>query len=362
MSALRAARRVLEAHEPPEARGLRRDERAAAGRRPGRRTSPTHASRDLPQFLAARRPRRGQHLGDARRGARRHARRRAARSSCRALDTGRRADPSGSGSSSCAAPTARRFGVASRPASARAPRRWRRAEILGAVRRACGSGVARARPAARRCPRTSHGTGARSATATSRAPGRSSAYQNVYARRARQRRDAERRPAVHDGGHHAARRSAAFCVAPIVLHTGVASQEGTSARTRSATACRQTARLVNAVHALGRPRRSRSGPPSSARSRRSPARRVVEHRRGLDEPGHDARARRSRRRRPDHRLARARVVAPRHAQAIGGERLIMESYNAALEHGYRWHEFGDSQLIFGDARSGPGTPRSVLSD
>ena len=25
----------------------------------------------------------------------------------------------------------------------------------------------------------------------------------------------------------------------------------------------------------------------------------------------------------------------------------MDSYNAALEHGYRWHEFGDSQLILG---------------
>ena len=25
----------------------------------------------------------------------------------------------------------------------------------------------------------------------------------------------------------------------------------------------------------------------------------------------------------------------------------MDSYEAALEHGYRWHEFGDSQLILG---------------
>ena len=29
----------------------------------------------------------------------------------------------------------------------------------------------------------------------------------------------------------------------------------------------------------------------------------------------------------------------------------MESYIAALEHGYRWHEFGDSQLILGSRTS-----------
>jgi S-adenosylmethionine:tRNA ribosyltransferase-isomerase len=34
-------------------------------------------------------------------------------------------------------------------------------------------------------------------------------------------------------------------------------------------------------------------------------------------------------------------------RALGGDRLIMESFNAALERGYRWHEFGDSQLILG---------------
>jgi S-adenosylmethionine:tRNA ribosyltransferase-isomerase len=37
-------------------------------------------------------------------------------------------------------------------------------------------------------------------------------------------------------------------------------------------------------------------------------------------------------------------------RALGGQDLIMEAYNAALEQGYRWHEFGDSQLILG-ARS-----------
>ena len=35
----------------------------------------------------------------------------------------------------------------------------------------------------------------------------------------------------------------------------------------------------------------------------------------------------------------------------------MESYNAALEHGYRWHEFGDSQLILGSAHFAESAPR-----
>ena len=32
-------------------------------------------------------------------------------------------------------------------------------------------------------------------------------------------------------------------------------------------------------------------------------------------------------------------------EAVGGSELIERSYSAALEHGYLWHEFGDSQLI-----------------
>ena len=32
-------------------------------------------------------------------------------------------------------------------------------------------------------------------------------------------------------------------------------------------------------------------------------------------------------------------------EAVGGRALIDESYRAALEHGYRWHEFGDVHLI-----------------
>ena len=31
--------------------------------------------------------------------------------------------------------------------------------------------------------------------------------------------------------------------------------------------------------------------------------------------------------------------------AVAGEELLDASYEAALEHGYLWHEFGDSHLI-----------------
>jgi S-adenosylmethionine:tRNA ribosyltransferase-isomerase len=34
-------------------------------------------------------------------------------------------------------------------------------------------------------------------------------------------------------------------------------------------------------------------------------------------------------------------------RAAAGEELLYRSYEAALEHGYLWHEFGDSQLILG---------------
>ena len=33
-------------------------------------------------------------------------------------------------------------------------------------------------------------------------------------------------------------------------------------------------------------------------------------------------------------------------RAAAGDELLARSYQAALEHGYRWHEFGDSQLVF----------------
>ena len=32
-------------------------------------------------------------------------------------------------------------------------------------------------------------------------------------------------------------------------------------------------------------------------------------------------------------------------EAIAGRELLADSYHAALNLGYRWHEFGDSHLI-----------------
>jgi S-adenosylmethionine:tRNA ribosyltransferase-isomerase len=32
-------------------------------------------------------------------------------------------------------------------------------------------------------------------------------------------------------------------------------------------------------------------------------------------------------------------------EAIAGRELVERSYEAALTHGYRWHEFGDSHLL-----------------
>jgi S-adenosylmethionine:tRNA ribosyltransferase-isomerase len=32
-------------------------------------------------------------------------------------------------------------------------------------------------------------------------------------------------------------------------------------------------------------------------------------------------------------------------EAVAGHELLERSYRAALEHGYLWHEFGDSQFI-----------------
>ena len=34
-------------------------------------------------------------------------------------------------------------------------------------------------------------------------------------------------------------------------------------------------------------------------------------------------------------------------RAAAGEELLRRSYDAALAHGYQWHEFGDSHLVLG---------------
>jgi S-adenosylmethionine:tRNA ribosyltransferase-isomerase len=152
-------------------------------------------------------------------------------------------------------------------------------------------------------------------------------------------------------------------VAPIVLHTGVSSQERYerpySERYRVP---ESTARLVNAVHSWGgrviatgttvvRALETVAGPDGVVSAGEGWTNLIVTPERGV--------------RAVDGLITGLHELESSHLdllRAIGGECLIMESYNAALEHGYRWHEFGDSQLLLGGARSGSGTPRSALSD
>ena len=136
-------------------------------------------------------------------------------------------------------------------------------------------------------------------------------------------------------------------VAPITLHTGVSSQERHERpypeRYRVP---EQTARLVNAVHVLGRPRHRRrhDGRPRARDRRRCRTGRstagegwtnlVVTPERGL--------------RTVDGLLTRL-ARADRRTSTCCAQRLAgatgRGATQSALEHGYRWHEFGDSHLI-----------------
>ena len=97
------------------------------------------------------------------------------------------------------------------------------------------------------------------------------AYQTVFAQRARQRRDAERRPPVHARARHARSSRAASLVAPLVAaHRRLLARARRAPVPRALRACPSTtARLVNAVARLGRPRdRRRHDRRPRARDRR----------------------------------------------------------------------------------------------
>ena len=147
----------------------------------------------------ARRPRRRQHLRHAARPARRPGGRTA--SSCRC--TGRPRWTTATGWSSCAVPTT------AGPTSAWSPARCSRCPAASVSR--CSTGYPDpSRPSrlwrARTAPdgpggrRTCRRTDGRSATATCAGAFPLSAFQTVYADRAGQRRDGQRRAAVHRGG------------------------------------------------------------------------------------------------------------------------------------------------------------------
>ena len=137
-------------------------------------------------------------------------------------------------------------------------------------------------------------------------------------------------------------------VAPVTLHTGVSSQERHERpypeRFRVP---EQTARLVNAVHAWGgrvvatgttvvRALETAARPDGAIAAAEGWTSLVVTPERGL--------------RTVDGLITGLHESESSHLdllRAAAGEELLARSYGAALEHGYRWHEFGDSHLILG---------------
>ena len=138
-------------------------------------------------------------------------------------------------------------------------------------------------------------------------------------------------------------------VAPIMLHTGVSSQERHERpypeRFRVS---EQTARLVNAVHGWGgrvvatgttvvRALETVARPNGTVAAGEGWTSLVVTPDRGI--------------RTIDGLLTGLHASESSHLdilRALLGEPFLAESYREASEHGYRWHEFGDSQLVLGD--------------
>ncbi len=137
-------------------------------------------------------------------------------------------------------------------------------------------------------------------------------------------------------------------VAPITLHTGVSSPESNEApypeRYRVS---EHAARLVNAAHAWGgrviatgttvvRALETVAQPDGLVEAGEGWTNLVVTAERGL--------------RAIDGLLTGLHESDSSHLEllrAAAGEELLTRSYREAIEHGYRWHEFGDSQLILG---------------
>jgi S-adenosylmethionine:tRNA ribosyltransferase-isomerase len=135
-------------------------------------------------------------------------------------------------------------------------------------------------------------------------------------------------------------------VAPVVLHTGVSSLERGEApypeRFRVSAA---TARLVNAVHGWGgsvvavgttsvRALETVAAPDGTVEAGEGWTSLVVTPERGL--------------RAVDGLITGWHEPGASHMElmeAVAGAELLERSYLAALEHGYLWHEFGDSHLV-----------------
>jgi S-adenosylmethionine:tRNA ribosyltransferase-isomerase len=147
--------------------------------------------------------------------------------------------------------------------------------------------------------------------------------------------------------------AAGVLIAPITLHTGVSSQERDERPyAERFSVSRETARLVNAVRSWGgrviavgttavRALETVAQPDGHVAAGKGWTNLIVTPERGvwaldgLLTGWHEPRS---------SHLDLLRAVA--------GDELLDLSYRAALEHGYRWHEFGDSQLVL----RGPATP------
>jgi S-adenosylmethionine:tRNA ribosyltransferase-isomerase len=151
-------------------------------------------------------------------------------------------------------------------------------------------------------------------------------------------------------------------VAPIVLHTGVSSPERHEAPyPERFHVPEQTARIVNAVHEWGgrviatgttvvRALETVSRPDGTVAAGEGWTNLVVTPERGLWAV--------------DGVLTGLHESDSSHLdvlRAAAGEELLARSYEAALEHGYRWHEFGDSHLILGTSRVRTAAPRDASS-
>jgi S-adenosylmethionine:tRNA ribosyltransferase-isomerase len=134
-------------------------------------------------------------------------------------------------------------------------------------------------------------------------------------------------------------------VAPVVLHTGVSSLElGEEPYPERFRVPEETARLVNAVHAWGGRviavgttvvrALETVGPTGAVEPREGWTNLRIDAERGL--------------RVVDGLLTGWHEPRASHLellQAAAGDELLERSYLAALEQGYLWHEFGDSQLL-----------------
>jgi S-adenosylmethionine:tRNA ribosyltransferase-isomerase len=135
-------------------------------------------------------------------------------------------------------------------------------------------------------------------------------------------------------------------VAPVVLHTGVSSLErGEAPYPERFRVPAETARLVNAVHAWGgrvvavgttsvRALETVAAPDGTVEAGEGWTSLVVTPERGLHAV--------------DGLVTGWHEPHASHMElmeAVAGGELLERSYHAALDHGYLWHEFGDSHLV-----------------